>query len=143
MNPKKKNPGGLGKKKMKVYELDIVLKEALATHEMFRKLGFLPSEIFIIINESIGVAVKAQGKETSVRIGEASRLFDEMMSLWKESVHAWNNEFTDSERNEIWENSLARKNATWVCGAMLALGFKFPGSIMDKVNTNPIKGPAN
>lgn len=111
-------------------------KEALATHEAFRRLGYLSEEIFLHIlgpdrDLSIQVVLKHKGLDFVVNIASAVRTAKMiLLTQWKEVVVMWNNESdspaVDYDKKIIWERSHVCQNSVSFLVAMLAKGFVHP-----------------
>lgn len=110
------------------------MRDALAVHEAFRKLGFLSEEIFIHrAPEGLQVVLQAQDKEFVVdvwpRIISAAEylalLADEksFRKKWKAAVRTWN-ECTDEERWSIWQDAPILDRSAELVAKMVLKGFR-------------------
>jgi len=115
---------------VKLAEVHPVLKQALGFFETFRKMGFTPDEIFVAYDRMgqagrVQVVLKAQDKTFSCDAGLVTFDGDRFKELWAEASEVWNGQASDEEREQLWNESWVRKNATNFILALAARGFNF------------------
>lgn len=114
---------------MKLSTLNPIFREALATHEAMRKLGFLPENIFASIGSgSLFVEVETLGKRFSIRIGQMPLSFEKFSAVWTEATHAYNSG-SDDELYEIWDHSLIRRELPKIMAKMKEKGIVIPALV--------------
>jgi hypothetical protein len=113
-----------------VENLHPVVREMLAVHEAFRKLGFESDDIFVMLDDPDGhakVILRAQGKQFIVRMdGEWHASVKDRMKAWEKAVEAWNGTMTDDDRQEIWQGSHIVENTAAFVIMLDSKGFVFP-----------------
>jgi len=113
---------------------DPALREALAVHEAFRRLGFTADEIFLKLGPMHGspsvhthlqVVLRAQDKAFTVDIDAAAAgVVDDVRASWQALVSWWNSPDTpELERKELWTSSQVLKDGAAFCLALLERGF--------------------
>ncbi len=111
-----------------------MIRECLATHELFRKMGYEPEDIFVSIppDKSFGVTVKVgPGKDdfATVRISRDAQNYlspERIVEEWEEARKYWNGLMPDEEMDHIYNTSMARERSAQILEAILALGFDPP-----------------
>lgn len=99
------------------------LKEALATHELLRRLGFSSDQIFMHRNppplEDIVVVLKHQGKQCAITLGKLVGPWEED---WSRLVELYNTHvITEAEFQAWYDQSWVRMHAPEI---LLVLGQK-------------------
>jgi len=107
-----------------------VIREALAVHEAFRRLGFPSEQIFVLPGagaaDLFAVVLKYDGdKQYVVTSGEQGMSFDEMMSRWPRAVEAWNSG-PETVRQAIWEGSEILGRAFDLAASLMDRGIEIP-----------------
>lgn len=106
-------------------------KEALATHEFFRKLGFSADNIFIHlrIDGMLMVILEDQGKRFAVNVHRTQLTEDELRKQWPELVEKINRgEVPQEELDAAWVNSYIFANKVDAVAALILKGFHCPKS---------------
>lgn len=112
--------------------LAAVLKEALAMHEAFRRMGFAAAEIFIApglgaSGDEVLMVLKAQGLTYAVSCGSVAESEREVVAAWVVAAAKWDDKsLSDEWRLEIWAKSLARRDLVAMIGRMFGKGFRVP-----------------
>ena len=114
---------------MKVADFPPVVREALAVHELFRRLGFRSEDIYIEFYDKlkeVAVLLKAQGTDFRVFIGgSAPYTHEQFRALWLKSIAAVN-AMSDEEAAPIWEGSKVRNECIQIAERLLAKGLVPP-----------------
>lgn len=111
---------------MKPEEFPKVITDSLAAHEGFRRLGFLPKDIYLIVNYGrVFVVLKQDGKEFSWLIGslEKGTNYMEFRELWNKAVEHWNGVWGEEECQRIFENGPVSNNSFDLLLALRRKGF--------------------
>jgi len=114
---------------MKRSDLPQAFQEALGTHEVLRKLGFLAKEIFVHQNpdNSVLVLLRTQGKEFIVHVGFVGMTRDEMEKEWPKAVRAFNNlEIPEQELLDMVSESKAFREKVSLIFAIQDKGIVIP-----------------
>lgn len=121
---------------MKARDLHPVIREALAVFETLRKIGFSSDDIFAGRDPSKGsmfMQLKTQGLEFTITLdgpGNNGWSPEALTELWTAAGKAYNgngpDDFTDTERQDIWEHSGIRRNAIPLMYALVAKGIALP-----------------
>lgn len=102
---------------MKPTDLPREVKCALALHEMLRRMGFAPDEIFVAPYpppHELQVVIQAQGKEFRIDVGMMTLSVEKFIDLWPRAAQA---------QNEIFDNGDMRKLLDGLRGLdLVALG---------------------
>lgn len=104
-------------------------KEAYATFEFFRKLGFPPSSLFIHLNPDgiFFIVLQFMDKQFAVNIGHLSLTEDELVNKWTEmALRIANGEFDEQELQNAWQNSFVFNNKIDALMAMSSKGIRPP-----------------
>lgn len=105
-----------------------IIREALAVHEVFRKLGFTPDEIFIRpLPSKLFVTVQQAGKEFNLDLGAHDLDTVTVIKQWADAS-AWWNTGDNGERQEMFETSEVRKNVVLIIVALTEKGFRIKRS---------------
>ena len=101
-----------------------IIREALAAHEVFRKLGFTPDEIFIRPRpDELFVTVRRSGLEFNFTLGKHDfGDVNTVIALWVAATEWWNMG-PEAERTEMYERSETRKTVVPLIVALKAKGF--------------------
>lgn len=100
-----------------------ILREALAAHEVFRKLGFAPDEIFLRPQPSeLFVTVQRADKEFNLSLGAHDLDMVAVIKQWADAT-AWWNTGDNGERQDLFERSEVRKNVVLIIVALTEKGF--------------------
>ena len=112
-----------------IVSLERAVCEALGFFEAFRKMGFPADDIYFqpghgSLRDELMVFLRAQGLQFAGSCGQVAEQSPEVMSSLNEAITTWNDPTTpDSWRQEIYENSLARRNSVSLVTALAAKGF--------------------
>jgi hypothetical protein len=118
--------------------VDKVLREALATHEAFRKLHYSADDIYIALNSGpkelkeliqISMVLRSGGKQFTVTIGFVKESPAEVQKLWDDLGEKWNKTWTEEQRKALWEGSSIRKNSVAFMAAFVSKGFESRGNL--------------
>ena len=96
---------------------DPTVREALAIHEAFLRIGYSPEEIFVKIGKMLVVVLRSCGRDFSVSAGLCEISLDE----WQAAVEEWNK--STALRKEIYEQSGIFANGAKFLMALRAAGF--------------------
>lgn len=101
-----------------------IICEALAAHEVFRRLGFTPDEIFIHPHsDELFVVVKRAALMFSLTLGKHDiNDVNSVIEKWTAAADWWNTG-PEPERRELFDRSEVRKNVVMIIAAMQAKGF--------------------
>jgi len=120
-----------------IKSMEPAVREAICYHEAFRRLGFLPDDIWVGTNSTgqVTVELHAQGKVFTTIAGVCESAKDEQLFgvLWLKAMHLVI-ESTDEELQEIWESSFVKKNFIDFAKSMWEKGFEFPILAKKKMN---------
>lgn len=124
------------KKKIKPIQprhIPACIKEALAMHEAFRRLGFSADDIFCVYyQEQIAIELHTQGKEFVVTCGNHDFPEEKFPELWKRACALWNGTepgMTGTTREIIYRGSELMKGGhigIQLIGALQAKGIDPP-----------------
>lgn len=109
------------------------IKEGLAYHEAFRKMGFPPEEIFFGHTDgsdgqgiAIAIVLQAQGKRFTCTIHTGlQEPLKQVQDRWSAATAAWN-VADDDELDAIWTKSEVCRRKVEFIAAMQARGFRLP-----------------
>lgn len=122
-------------------DLHPAIRECLAIHEAFRKLGFPPEKLFLGLNQKpkqfLYVQLKAEKEFVVIAnppAAAASKTKWTQASLtaaWKRAVRAYNTDgtpasFTDAQRQELFEASWIAHNIVDLISGIVLKGIKIP-----------------
>lgn len=101
------------------------IREALATHEALRRLGFAPENIFIMHDKKLTVVLKHGLHEVGVEIDHpiSEKRFRD---LWPTAVMLYNRAFTTDQIDAIWKESKIRAQLGIVVSALEERGISTP-----------------
>lgn len=100
--------------------------EALATWEMFRRLGFEAAVIDVGVKDGTVLAqVSVQGKMPVVRVSETSMTNDEFQAEW-ESMAQIVGDVPMEELDAVWQESAACRHGMLVLASLAELGVYWP-----------------
>lgn len=104
-----------------------VYREAYATHEAFRRLGFTPDQIFVHRNPAplldLMVVVVHHGAQFAVSVG---RVEDDWKTQWGDMVELVRSDPDEAERMQIWESSRIASNTVGLLMSLAAKGIEPP-----------------
>lgn len=104
--------------------LEFALNEALAVHEVFRRLGFPADDIFVGADiEKLFVELRSQGKTFVVTCGHGDYAQEQIAEGWTRKCNAWNKTMTHEERELIYRNSSILKQSVKLLFALRTRGF--------------------
>ncbi len=122
-----------------------VYEQQLALYEAFRRLGFLPEEIYFSYNKGTPfVLVRAEGKEYAVKV-EAPVPDTEQQYIddWQAAVVTWNSSMPETERQRIFHTHITEAGISLpLLTGLLAAGFEL-GTIEEKQAKEIRKHEAN
>ena len=124
---------------MNPFDLHAVYREAWASFEALRRLGFASEDIFVQAGESLdaglvqapsyqlGVILRAQHKEFIIDCGRIPEEPDAIEATWQRFCKAINDrEVSERDLQRVWETSHAREQVVGLLTALTAKGFVFP-----------------
>jgi hypothetical protein len=91
----------------------VPVRECLGAYEAFRRLGYLPEEIFFgIASDGVFMQLRHAGlKFTAAFEWPGMPDAAEVDRLWRAGAIAWNGGATEAERQELWEGCRVRNNS--------------------------------
>jgi len=93
----------------KLSDLEPLIREALSTWQLFRRLGFSSDDIYIALNEgSLLITVKWRGKGFSVRVGATEMTPQMLAQVWDHAAGVMATADPDELQSD-WDNSAAAK----------------------------------
>lgn len=107
-----------------------VMREALYTHEVFRKLGFPSKDLFLDMLDfdkeiQVGVTVKQDDKKSTVLIGAIKKEEQvKFLDAWPLAVNLWNETCNSDDRWDF-EHSIARTMVVGIIAGLAMRDFKF------------------
>ena len=101
-----------------------IIREALAAHEVFRKLGFTSDEIFIrpTRQNELFVTVQRAGKEFNFSLGQHDLAMVDVIKQWADATVWWNTG-DNAERQDLFDRSEVRKNVVPIIVSLTSKGF--------------------
>ena len=105
------------------------IREALALHGIFRRMGYSSDDIFFHadpVTRIVAMQLQHEGKTFTVSTGSLmlySR--DEIIEMWQKAGECWN-KTSEEEALRIVGNSKARMNLVMMVAAMIERGFEVP-----------------
>jgi hypothetical protein len=98
-----------------------------AAHFALIGLGFNPADIYILLVDGpqLGVQLHTQGKEFTIA-WKVTYCREEVAEQWNHFVTEQNTHTFDDALKEYWEQSLLRRDITYLVAALLAKGFVIP-----------------
>lgn len=116
---------------MKLDDYPTAIKEGLAYHEAFRRLGFPPDDIYFATYASnhVQIQLKSDGKTFRVDLGMFPARFsqEEIGQMWAKAVELWNTA-DSAEAMSIWNFSHAKNQAVGLLMRMQEKGFRISKS---------------
>lgn len=119
---------------MDLLKQPMFIREALAVHEAFRRLGFKPEDIFVAPGEGpndlmkIALAMKFSPKDffiVDIETSPQGMTRDELMSMWPSIIEAWN-AAPEEVLQKIWDESDVSGNGFALMMALQRKGVKLP-----------------
>jgi hypothetical protein len=107
-------------------------REALAVHEAFRRLGFIPDQLFVTLDSEsqLFVILKHRGQDFAVCCGELSLTEAEFHEQWPALITAVNAGYmTEADMTSIWTNSYVYQNKVRFILAIKAKGIAIPENL--------------
>jgi hypothetical protein len=125
----------------RVEELPECIREALAAHEGFRRIGFSPDNIYCVLAQSpsknlppsVVIVIKTPKGEFTTSVGVWTRSRREFQESWVAAANNWNTVYTDAELDEIWQGSRMREMGAAVIQALQARGM-LPEKLKDQLD---------
>ena len=100
--------------------------EALATWEMFRRLGFKSEVIDVGVQDGKVVAqISIQGQAPKVVVGRTSMSPEAFQTAWEALADEMSG-IPEQELDALWETSGAKRNGHIVCESLVELGIYWP-----------------
>ena len=116
---------------MKLDEFPQPVKEALAYHEAFRRLGFLSDDIFFVVYPNANatqVQLHSQGLQFACGVGMLPARYKTQAAsakLWKQACEAGHTADNKDISESIWNFSHAKREVVGMLVAMADKGFKW------------------
>ncbi len=108
------------------------VRELLALHECFRKMGYPADELFVASyrgNSAVQFVLDRGGKKFTIDIAQGLDL-DAVLKEWPRAAAWWNSPTTkDSERASIYNGSEFMKNKGGLVAALVMRGFIAPNTL--------------
>lgn len=99
------------------------VKELLALHEAFRKLGYSSDDLFVVANGGSQILFLLKYKEKEFTINVAmNQNVEEVVAEWKRAVVWWNLQSTEKERDNIYNHALMVQDAPGLVMALIRKG---------------------
>ncbi len=100
--------------------------EALCYHEVFRRCGFDPDDLYITPqHDQLYVVVRAQGKQFSVSAGLLSEEHKlHLHEEWPAAVTRWNSNKDRVGFQRIWRRSKALATSAVITATLIGAGFE-------------------
>lgn len=108
-------------------DLPPVIREALAVHEAFRRLGVASADIYFVQYRDqpfVSIEARQGDKRFPVAVGDA---FDGIEDVWSAATRAWNAAPT-SEQMAVFEASAVYNNTSRFMSALIDHGFIVRGT---------------
>lgn len=99
-----------------------ILREALAAHEIFRKLGFSADDIYIRPKPDRLFMTVIRGAEFNYDLGEHDVEVNSLISQWAAAAQWWNTG-DEADRAELLNTSKIRREVVPLIAALHAKGF--------------------
>lgn len=116
-------------KPKKMADLPGSIQELLCAHESFRRLGFYPDEIKVLLTDGeqnrLHVIINAQDREFTCTIADWDGTPEEFEALWPVAVQAYNYTFAEEDILETHRRSMSWSCLNEMVAVMVAKGFKF------------------
>lgn len=107
-------------------QIPVAFREALACHQVLRRLGFKSDDIYVMYSEGyLFLSLKTQGLEFNIDLGEVETNEVEFPTFWAEIVEAFNTG-PEVEAAAIWEQSLAKNNMKLISDLIRKKGIMLP-----------------
>ena len=108
---------------MTAADIHPILREALAAHEVFRKLGFTSDEIFLRPRPGgLFITVQRAGKEFNLDLGKHDLDMVAVIKQWADATVWWNTG-DESERQDLLDRSATRLNVVPIIVLLTDKGF--------------------
>jgi len=105
-------------------DLHPTLREALALHESFRRLNFIPDEIYLLPRaKDVHVTVKRGTLQFNAFAGVHELTIPELVRKWTLSTKWWNETATNDEQQQIFRDSKVFREKVAFVAAVIAKGF--------------------
>lgn len=106
----------------------LVLEQALAVFEAFRRLGFTSDEIFFTLDSvHVFMTLRTQGREFVITCGPYGPLTPrEATDQWNEMAREWNGPMTETERQRIWGQSFIFNQGGDLIRGLVRKGIQIP-----------------
>lgn len=114
------------------------INEMLATHELFRKMGFKADDLFVRFgaNGEMQFELRNQKAEFAINIvgGDSilqpdGRLWEQLRDEWQRAVDWWNGDAPEFERHTLYNGSTIRKEAVGIIMALKNKGIEPPNTL--------------
>lgn len=104
------------------------IKEALAVHEAFRRLGFPSENIFISFDEENDdlLVILEWNADFVVHCGKWTEGKTRLIEVWDAAVDWWNGAATDEEMHNIWFSSKVFELRSGFTVKLIECGIKIP-----------------
>lgn len=111
-------------------KLHSAIQEALAAHELFRRLGYQANEIYVMppvpVRPAVFVVLRAQGREFKYSAGQCDVMETEFLPQWEAAVKWWNekaDEAKEERRKSIYHESFIVRHGTDLLVKLGQMGF--------------------
>lgn len=114
---------------MKLETVHPTLREAIALHEVLRRLGFPADDIFVALNpdSTMLIILRTQKKEVAIIAGSVPYEGEEFSVMWTDFVNAIaDGQVEEEELYQNYKNSLALKLSEQLCLGLIRKGIKLP-----------------
>lgn len=109
-------------------DLEPAYREALAVHEVLRRLGFDVDDIYFMLDkQTMSVVLKAQDQQFVINVGQVRKADATKFARdLSRAAEGYNKTFTDAERKEILHSSSVYANSVILTTELVMKGFAFP-----------------
>ena len=118
-------------------EIHPSLRQAIGNFEGFRKLGFAPDDLYVILAASpllpesqlmVFMALRLEDREFSIECGPWEKSEDQAFpERWIALCEAWNaGQVSQDDMDRIWHESAAHLRAVEMGMGLIAKGFQIP-----------------
>ncbi len=125
---------------MKLYDYPKELREALATWELFREMGFEADDIRTgVINGPAGRKVAVQARKRRFNVCDTTMSPKTFASLWNQLSEDIKS-FPEEDLQRSYAESRAREHKNYVMMLMVKCGEFWPNYLRDKARVNGLDG---
>lgn len=125
---------------MKLYDYPKELREALATWELFRKMGFEAGDIKCgVIGDPAGRKVAVQASTRRFNVCDTTMDSERFQSLWNQLSEDIKS-FPEDDLQRCYDESRARRHKNYVMALMIKCGEFWPNYLRDKARVSGLGG---